>query len=496
MNGLDQLVMHEHARGIGDDQSRIINDKHQIIHEQSQAKQPDSYEKHKTSKDINYKSLGTASRRLKSDKKSKRDDLNTYRIDNIFDHNNPENAEEDSNESETTLTHMRMIDMFSKNTSIPIERDVPTYVPVPTPVQPPMINEDNLKSPTLAPARLPTRQQNKAIPPTRTGVSEPIGTYGGSSTVVDEDPCDGNDDRETHNSQLQNAYEHNIAIDMGNDSNNNPTIVTDDKEKDVSPEQETVDHEVDADQGTVDNEVYSDQGTVDNENIIEDIVSNENNEDTDLSIFDSKEDGSSESWKYVLLGVGSLLLAVFAAFVHFRSSKPDLYGYAGGKDGSVIVEPIDDTIPLDQSGGYSGSGANAGYSRMNSKESYSQFEDTASPLTESSLDFGSFEGHDPSTQSTPFGPPLSPLYSDQSYESSEEGRLGNIDNYTDDEDYDDDIDNENDVDEEDDDDIYLYDYEVEDPDTDEIDGLDMEESTLSWEEEEYLSTIEEESGEW
>ena len=60
MNGSDQLVMHEHARGIGDDQSRIINDKHQIIHEQSQAKQPDSYENHKTSKDINYKSLGTA----------------------------------------------------------------------------------------------------------------------------------------------------------------------------------------------------------------------------------------------------------------------------------------------------------------------------------------------------------------------------------------------------------------------------------------------------
>ena len=84
------------------------------------------------------------------------------------------------------------------------------------------------------------------------------------------------------------------------------------------------------------------------------------------------------------------------------------------------------------------------------------------------------------------------------FESEGSGQIGNIDNITDDDDggydYDDVIDNDDDDDEvEDDFYVYNYDHEIEEVELVEIDEMDMEESSSSYIEEEFLSTIAEET---
>ena len=157
-----------------------------------------------------------------------------------------------------------------------------------------------------------------------------------------------------------------------------------------------------------------------------------------------------------------------------------------------MLTTIDCTVPLDETGGYSTSGTTSTFSRLNSNKAYSELEEVAAPRGEPSMDFGSIAPHDPTTASATASSLLSSnLDLSESLQSNEEA-FGNIDEYEV-EYYDDDIETENYYEEENEDDEYYYDYEIEDPDTEEIDDRDMEEGTLSWEEEEYLSTIDEES---
>ena len=142
---------------------------------------------------------------------------------------------------------------------------------------------------------------------------------------------------------------------------------------------------------------------------------------------------------------------------------------------------------------------------MNSTKSFTNYEQSI----KAPVDFGNFERQDASRMSPRVNsrvkvnsPPQSPLESASSgsrslYESTEEG---NIEEYDDDEEYDEELEESNVFDEEyEDDEEYLSHDETFDEEEleeeDKIDETDMEESTLSWEEEEYLSTIDEESGE-
>jgi hypothetical protein len=539
-NEPERLVIHGHTEGIGDDQSQSINT-------QRQFKQPDSHEQPKINQGLYYQSFGATSR-PKSDKKSKEYKHRTDRHDNIlygwdedelFTTKNTKNTKKDRKaippHKSSATTQQRVRNTFSKHTTIPLERKAPGYEPIPTPTlstsyhdanrddslfrsieDPKSSNQDDKQGklespirhptnflsrpcldqqfetvlsqepPTFAPVRLPTRQQNYDSPPTRTGLS-----------IVNGDLFDGNDDwRTDDDDQDENDNEQDIPISSENEENDDKDgvpIVSDDKE----------------------NEVVIDQETKEDEGIIEDPAPIDYNEGNDgLSSFESEEDASKQTWKYVLIGLGSscLLFVALAMFLRRRSPKFNEYIFAGDKDGDANLETIDNTTVLDQTGVYSG------YSRMNSTKSFPDFEDTKSDTPEPSLDYA-FEPHDPHTKSSS----NQSLGSKSMYEFEEEVQMGNIDNYADDyaDDDDDDIDDDDDgidediFDDDEDDDIYLYNYDYEiddsnkegdddpyiedDPNTEEVDATSMEESTISWEEEGYLSTIDEESnklGDW
>lgn len=486
------------ARDIGNEKPHMITDTNEIIH-QRRLEQILSYEGQKENNSLRYRSPKATSRGLKSQKSSK-SKKSSNRHHNIFIHGNQEGSlseqltnhtalanqtagenlleaqnSTEATEKSSTLTHMRM-DTLSQHTSIPIERNVATYVPMPAPIE----------IPTQASVRLPTRNQNDFDPPTRTGVSEPI------DIVSDEDPCDEMDERETIYNQYQVYDENNMAMNMGSEqssSDTNHVAVTDGTDHAV------VDH-AQLEESPVSRPVTRPalDGDEDKEEvgIEQDIMNNEQ------FVEDSRKEGT---WKYVVLGIGSLLVIAFAVFFRFRSKNPDLYSYAkGGKRNSAMLEPIDNTVPLDQTGGKSG------YSEMNSTKSFTDYEEKIRATPDGSVDFALSERHDPRIQPIRLNsPPLSPLGSSGSrslYESGEEGQYGNIEDYDDEEYYDDEIEDEHVIDEESGDEEYTYDYELEEEEEEEemeltgqeeaIDELDMEESTLSWEEEEYLSTIEEE----
>ena len=206
------------------------------------------------------------------------------------------------------------------------------------------------------------------------------------------------------------------------------------------------------------------------------------------------EGTSRGTWKYATLGMGSILCVAILALFRKQSLKRQKgkFGSKGDQENSTMLTTIDCTVPLDETGGYSTSGTTSTFSRLNSNKAYSELEEVAAPRGEPSMDFGSIAPHDPTTASATASSLLSSnLDLSESLQSNEEA-FGNIDEYEV-EYYDDDIETENYYEEENEDDEYYYDYEIEDPDTEEIDDRDMEEGTLSWEEEEYLSTIDEES---
>jgi len=464
-NPKSRLVGHEDAMGSEDEQPQTVQ--HRTVHRRRQ----DLYQ-------INSRN---SSRRLKSAKSSKTSKDGSARHHNIFIHDNNHDgplSEQITNSTQlTNFTQMRMTDSFSQHTTAPLERNVATYVPMPAPIV----------IPTSAPVPLPTRAGNDVNPPTRSGISEPV-------DIVDiEDPCDEMEERETIYSQYL----------ANNDDGNNDVAVTDDTEE-VVTDQETVpvanNEEMIKDPVTrpplkaddPEDEAVTDQETDIIEQIIQDSASGDKHQRNDSN--------SSEAWKYVLVSIGALLLIAFAIFLKFRKPKQDIYGYKGGRGDSIIMDPIDSTIPLDQT-----DGANSGYSEMNSTKSFTDYEKSL----KAPVDFGNFERHDPSRMSPRvnsrvkvISPPQSPLESASSgsrslYESTDEG---NIEEYDDDDEYDDELEESNVFDEEygDDEEYLSYDEtfdEEEFEEEDKIDETDMEESTLSWEEEEYLSTIEEESGE-
>lgn len=448
MNEQDGLATNEKTVNFGDNQSQ------QIVRGQRSAKLRNSYEQRKVGKSLRHEPSRTATRRLKSDKsiKSKKGAHRSFKH-NIFMH---DEGKMNSTEIETTLNQMRMVDNLSKHTSEPLERNAPTYAPAPTDYQ--------------ASGRVPTRQRDDDVPPTRTGASGPIDKYAGSSSTTEvEEPCPEFENRDTYYLSYQNLYENNKGTETGNDQidgNDNAVFFTNDKEE------------------------ASNQDT-----ILGDI--NEIN----VNIMDSfEEEGNSRAaWKYVMLVVGFILCgAVLALFLRKRSrtAKSDNFGLSGGKESSIMLDPIDSTVPLDETGGYSdtggysASGMNTGFSRLNSNKAYSELEEVASPVRLPSMDFGSIAPHDPATESAAASSlQSSHLDMSSSLQSNEEEAFGNIDEYED-EDFDDDIETEHVFEE---DDEYYYDYEIEDPEEEEIDDGDMEEGTLSWDEEEYLSTIEEES---
>jgi hypothetical protein len=477
---------------------------------------------------LRHQSLESGQRRMKNEKKRKRTKRKSKRRDNIFNrHNQGElfttesTIETDSTEFEalpthrsSRMSHMSITDRMSKHTSPPIERDVPIYNPILTPTVTPFysdndgdsqfssteaprsrfdidlqgnfenptatpLNDDNDRDdsqssstqaprsrfdidsqgkfenpgrqfegpPTLAPVRLPTRQ-DYANPPTRNGIEESDGYTEDRNYSIVLDPCDSDDDRTTGRDRLKNKNEHDIAIGPENTKNydkNVIPIVPDDRENNV------------------------DADTTNDVEIIANPVSDGQN---GISSVKTQADKRRETWKYVLVIVGCscLLFIVLAIFLRSRSRKSNAYGYAVGKDGTVKIEKIDNTIPLDQT---------SGYSRMNSAKSFNDLEDMKPTQSQSAPEFRR-ESYGLHEQSTPvFSRTQSSIDSD----SEGEEKVGNIDSYTDDDDnntYDDD-------------DVYSYDYEIEETETEEVDELDVEEeSTLSWEEEEYLSTIDEE----
>ena len=206
------------------------------------------------------------------------------------------------------------------------------------------------------------------------------------------------------------------------------------------------------------------------------------------------EGTSRGTWKYATLGMGSILCVAILALFRKRSlaRRRGKFDSKGDQENSTMLTTIDCTVPLDETGGYSTSGTTSTFSRLNSNKAYSELEEVAAPRGEPSMDFGSIAPHDPTTASATASSLLSSnLDVSESLQSNEEA-FGNIDEYEV-EYFDDDIETENYYEEENEDDEYYYDYEIEDPDTEEIDDRDMEEGTLSWEEEEYLSTIDEES---
>jgi len=295
--------------------------------------------------------------------------------------------------------------------------------------------------------------------------------------------------------------------DIDQETTENEEIIEDSTSNEEDTNQENIENERII-EDPASNEEGTDNETKENEKNIKDPASNEEGTDqatiedggNGKSSLDSKEGGSKETWIYVLMGVipSCVLFTALTTFLCYRSSNSNAYSFAGGKNGAVNLEKIDNTIPLDHTGGYSG------YSRMNSTKSFHDIEENASPLprplprpSEPSSDFQFMSRDDEqSTEMFDRSPTRLDSNSDQQsfgsrsiYESEGEGPLGNIENYTDD---------DNDTD----DDIYAYDYDdygdykIDDID-EEIDDLDLDESSsLSYdeeEEEEYLPTIEEEN---
>ena len=462
----DRLAAHEDAMGSEDEQPQTI--KHRTIHRRRQ--------------DLYQTNSRNSSRKLKSTKSTKTSKDDSARHHNIFIHDNNHDGSisgQITNSTQlTNFTQMRMTDSLSQHTTAPLERNVATYVPMPAPIV----------IPTRAPIPLPPRAGNDLNPPTRTGISEPV-------DIVDiKDPCDEMEERDSIYSQYL----------ANNDDGNNDVTGTDDTEEVVTDQgtppvannEQMIKDPVTRPPLNADDkeeeEVVTDKETDIIEQLIQDSVSGDKHQGNDPN--------SREAWKYVLVSVGALLLIVFAIFLKFRKPKQDIYGYKGGRGDSIIMDPIDNTIPLDQT-----DGGNSGYSEMNSTKSFTNYEQSI----KAPVDFGNFERQDASRMSPRVNsrvkvnsPPQSPLESASSgsrslYESTEEG---NIEEYDDDEEYDEELEESNVFDEEyEDDEEYLSHDETFDEEEleeeDKIDETDMEESTLSWEEEEYLSTIDEESGE-
>ena len=587
-NEPERLVIRGLTEGIGDDQSQDIN-----IQRQLRPKGDKQSEEHK----------------LRTDRHD--NILYQWEGDELFTTKNTKNTKKDRKvmppHKSSATTHKRVRNNISKYTTKPFKRSAPGYEPIPTPTltpsyhddnrdgslsrateDPKIVNEDDTqgrseiptcrptnfisrpdldqksetvlstKPPTSAPVRLPTRVRNYASPPTRTGLSidngdlcdginiapfrQPSREQHNSSPLTRTrlpytfDPVDlgdGNDDQGTDdNDQDENVNEEDVPIsfdDEENDDKDGPPIVPDDKES----------------------EDIIDQETIEDEGIIEDPTPIDNNGGDDLGSFDSEDDASTRTWMHVLIGLGTscLFCVALAIFLRHRSQKFNAYHSAGGKDGDVVLEAIDNIIPVDQTGGYSG------YARMNSTKSYADFEDIPSDAPDPSHDFA-FERHDPCT----ITPSDQSFGSKSMYESEGEEQMSNIDDDEDDyadEYIDEDEGIDDDIDDDDNEDFFLYKYDDEnddsstaeandpyiedepstaevddpytvnepstvevddpytgddpsteedddpsiedDPNTEENDDASMEESTISSEEEECLSTIDEESnqlGDW
>ena len=205
----------------------------------------------------------------------------------------------------------------------------------------------NFSEPTSTPSRdrFPTRY-NSNDPLTGSSLSP----FADNIVAIDDDDsiCD-NDDRtmSKNNNKEEDNYDDKVSLIEQHKIHDDQIVAAEDDETDAFP---SIDKDGQQEDNGNDNNIDMNDD-IDND----DVIDNDKDDDEGNNNANSESKTAIRTLEYVLIaGVPSCFLLLLGLYLYQRSSKSRSIVIGSDKDGSVRLETIDSTIPLD----------NTGYSRM------------------------------------------------------------------------------------------------------------------------------------